>query len=481
MRVIAIATLGFISLFSCGSCVRQSPYFATQDLPPDSNGVISTMSVKSGQSSAVCSRDKSIPASCVHIVEYDEFGNPFSREQVGEVVSAAKEIAESDGGGNVILFVHGWHGSADFEGEEDEKTHKFKVVNIEGNENLKSFLEIIDQANREGGKKKTIGIYVAWRGDSIRSEFPTAWASYLFTFWDRKSTAHNIGAGGGVSDLIRRLSRIRQSSNKVRLVLVGHSFGGAILYSATSQSLGDQIQNYAYDEDGSDKSRIADLEVLINPAFEAMRLKPLFDMARSYEYPKGTRPSLVIVTTNADVATRYAFPMGRYLGTLFQYYPSLYYKELNLTAIGHYQPMITHQLIAGSCTESDYYSSFSDENDQGSTRNFCFSLLKSKFGNSSSMIWTRCDGPAACDEVNGNSYLSRGSVTEGKIPYRFPIINIITDKSVMPSHSCIWTPEMKNFLYKLLFALDAKPPEKRLVPYKKYRMYEGFKFDADSE
>src|SRR4029453_9749800 len=65
------------------------------------------------------------------------------------------------------------------------------------------------------------------------------------TFWSRKHTAHVIGDNGGVTAVIERLRTIvkesrgegRPAPEGTSLLMVGHSFGGALLYSAVATSL----------------------------------------------------------------------------------------------------------------------------------------------------------------------------------------------------------------------------------------------------
>jgi hypothetical protein len=368
-------------------------------------------------------------------VEFDEFGNPFNRMQLDQAVGEASVVAK--GGGDVVVYIHGWHHSAK-----------------PGDGDVVKFKEFIDRANSSGGSKVTVGLYLSWRGDSIEADTPLiGWTSYLFTFWDRKSTAHNIGAGGGVSETLRRLSSVRVGSPDSRLMVIGHSFGGAILYSSVSQSLGDQIRRDAVGNIGAPTTSVADLVVLVNPAFEAMRLKPLFDMARSYEYDYSTTPSLVIVTSSADVATNYAFPIGRRIGGFFQNYPTSYQRQLSATAVGQYYPMITHQLRVKKCMAERRQPIPLVALNVAPYKNYCIP----ESGGAPSLMWTRCESPGDCEGVIGQSYLKRGLVRDGYMPYRFPIANIRTDSSIMSGHNDIWNGRMSNFLYALLLSVRNSP------------------------
>lgn len=425
-------------------CMPLGPYRVEADNPPGLDGRLPMQPEFSPEKSRECS---SAGNNCVQFVEYDEFGNVFSRAQLQEGLSAAERIAEN--GGAIIVYVHGWHHSA--RPKDEDITH---------------FHSLVEKASKRNGGG-ALGIYVGWRGDSIDAENTLfGWSSYLLTFWDRKATAHAVGHGGGVSELIRKLSDIRTINENSSLMIIGHSFGGAIVYSAVSQILAEQIRLDARPEEksfvGKQFRSIADLVVLVNPAFEAMRMAPLYSLARSYEYPSDLPPRLVVLTTTADLATRYAFPAGRHLGTLFQAYPEGPSKSLNTTAIGHYVPYITHQLVVGECApnedkeEGGYFLLEALNRPESS----CFSGDEK----AASVILTRCDSRGDCREVVEEHYLARGPAVEGYIPDRFPIANIRTDDKVIADHNKIWEPTMSNFLFGLLDAAIHDPGTIPMVP-----------------
>jgi pimeloyl-ACP methyl ester carboxylesterase len=83
-----------------------------------------------------------------------------------------------------------------------------------------------------GSNRHVIGIFVGWRGLS----FYAGWLTNL-TFWNRKTAALRV-ALGSVRELFARLRRFRESHDSdSTLVIVGHSFGGLVVFSALAQSL----------------------------------------------------------------------------------------------------------------------------------------------------------------------------------------------------------------------------------------------------
>ncbi|HFS8928962.1 TPA: hypothetical protein ACH1VU_006238 [Pseudomonas aeruginosa] len=414
MPIIRCLIITWLVLLSTG-CMQRDPYRVERDLPPTSSGMLPQQPAFNPDTSKQCSENKR----CVHFVEFDEFGNPESRQQFESGLAAAESVAKKDG--VVVVYIHGWHHTA----RPDD-------------EDITNFLKLVADTKTEDNRD-VVGIYVGWRGDSINSDnlFSMPF-SYGLTFWDRKNTAHRIGNGGGVTELVRTLSDIRSHNEESRLMVIGHSFGGAILYSAISHGVTEQIRRDG--QNSSSYTPIADLVVLINPAFEAMRLRPLYSFARSFEYPADQKPRLMIITTKADFPTRRLFKAGRYVGTLFQGYPNDFSQEQDVTAIGHYEPYITHQLKMVNCEKDEPEFNLSKA---GRPLSMCF-----KNGDQS-LLLTRCDKATDCEEVTSGHSITRGPAGNF-IPHRFPIYNIRTTKEVMSGHVDNWSSSMQSLLFSLL-------------------------------
>ena len=199
------------------------------------------------------------------------------------------------------------------------------------------------------------------------------------TFWDRKNTALKVGHGG-VTEVLSRLELIRRDKQstapsktsktgkeciepsrddtRTRLVIVGHSFGGALVHSALAQVLQQRfVQTTGCAGVQGDVGGFADLVVLINPATEAMHFSPLSDMATERTYFASQLPVVLQLTSEADSATRYAFPAGRWFSTRFektrerqrwnavtQAPETIDESQANVAAVGHFQPYHTHRL-----------------------------------------------------------------------------------------------------------------------------------------
>jgi hypothetical protein len=97
-----------------------------------------------------------------------------------------------------------------------------------------------------------------------------------------------------------------------RLITIGHSFGGFIVYSALSNILMEQFistpPNHIIDG-------IGDMVVLINPAFSAIKFSNFNHVIQSKkeeEYCQWQPPLMTIFTSKNDLATKCAFPFGRF-------------------------------------------------------------------------------------------------------------------------------------------------------------------------
>ncbi|WP_025163909.1 hypothetical protein [Pseudomonas taeanensis] len=408
-------------------CTQKIPYRTERDTLPDNDGVIREQKTAVIPRPALGPEQECERGRCINIVEFDEFGNAESRKQFNNGLLAAKGVAEKDG--VVIVYIHGWH-------------HNAKV----GDEDISNFHKLLSKV--EG--KPAAGIYVAWRGESIDSEtIPGFLPSYGLTFWERKNNAHSIGNAGAVAELIRTLSDIRSHYQYSRLLVIGHSFGGAMLYSAMSDTIAEQIRRDC--QRNSSYTPIADMVVLVNPAFEAMRLRPLYSFARGFEYPAGQKPRLVILTTQADFPTRVAFKLGRYMGNVFQSYPSGIYKDQDVTAIGHYIPYITHQLTEQQCTSQAKGLMFSTSA-TGVPEESKQKCIADKYE------LTRCDADRDCDVVAPGHFITRGTAGD-HIPHGFPIFNIRTTKDVIPNHTDIWGPPMHTLMNAVLEEVNKDPLE----------------------
>ena len=234
------------------------------------------------------------------VVELTDQGWLHSRQQFDNALALAQPRDNDTREVQLILFVHGWQHSGDFD---DRDIMKFREV----------ILPSFAQGGRSRGLR-TVGIYVGWRGKSIALE-----GVNNVTFYDRKATAEHV-ARGSIRELISQLRARHEGSPglpRARVTLIGHSFGGLIVYNAIAESLLDTLVR---SPQGQPARPIVDLALVLNPAFEASRFEPLFQAALLRQGPaEGGRPIFASITSSDDSATRLAFPIGRTVNSLFDH------------------------------------------------------------------------------------------------------------------------------------------------------------------
>jgi hypothetical protein len=179
---------------------------------------------------------------------------------------------------------------------------------------------------------------VGWRGLS----FYAGWLTNI-TFWNRKTAALRV-ALGSVRELFGRLRdyRRRQNNDPV-LVIVGHSFGGLVVYSALAQSL---IEAAALEREGETEPSFADLVLLVNPAFEAARYLPIHSLVKTRRFTRGQPPLFISVTSSNDDATGRAFPVGAWLGSRWEHTRTVEERAAIVHTMGHLPWMQTHDVAA---------------------------------------------------------------------------------------------------------------------------------------
>jgi hypothetical protein len=277
--------------------------------------------------------------------------------QINHALEGLKEIAKEPSlkGISVIVYVHGWKHNAR---HDDPDVASFRA--------LLHAAASLERA--QGSGYRIVGVYVGWRGLSIRGE-PIS----NLSFWARKATALRV-AQGSPRELFNRLRSFKCAQNraaartrgqaadsgnctepasagprqaKVRMMMIGHSFGGWILYNAVAGSLIESLTTAADTEDpDAQNPRFADMIVLLNPAFEASRYTPLHRIATTVDYKRYQAPLLVSVTTTKDWATGVAFPIGRFFNSIFERSAGPEESDAIVSTMGHMELYLTHELTA---------------------------------------------------------------------------------------------------------------------------------------
>ncbi len=367
-------------------------------------------------------------------IEFDDQGQLWKREQMHKVLDSYQPIAGVD---DVLLvaFIHGWHHNADADPEDG---------------NIKEFRQLLTKLSQaesfSGTRRKVLGVYIGWRGESI-----TVPVINGTTFWDRKNTAHKVGQQG-VTEVLLRLEEIVNVKAGMetavpkplnsRLVTIGHSFGGAVLYTALLQILEDRFIDSRKNKTFSgDANGLGDLVVLMNPAFEALRYATLYDISQDYcrNYFPSQLPKLAILTSETDRATGWAFPMGRFFSTLFETHTTLNRHncagigkmnpieiaegEADRHTVGHFEPYLTHRLKPSTGSEDRSVS-------------FSYRGLQS--------LWSQ-------QKMSGSfAFENTELIHLGKTVPNNPYLNIQVDQHLIEGHNDIWHDEIVSFLRDLI-------------------------------
>jgi pimeloyl-ACP methyl ester carboxylesterase len=238
------------------------------------------------------------------IVEFDDQGRCYDRGQMDGVAKKLDALApDPDQLGKAVIlvvFVHGWQHDAR---SDDENLSAFRVLLSETVEYERS------RASAGVAPRPVLGVFVGWRG---LSAFGLGDVIADATFWERQSAGLRV-AVGSVRELFGRLRHYRNRQKKNQgnplLVIVGHSFGGMIVFSALAQSL---IQA-ASAPVGGVTPEFADLVLLVNPAIEGARYIPIYDLVTSPAFAnRSTKQLPVFICAQAenDQPVGTVFPLG---------------------------------------------------------------------------------------------------------------------------------------------------------------------------
>lgn len=356
--------------------------------------------------------------------EFTERGNVFNSRWIDDILKNI-EKHQDETGVVVIVFVHGWLHNAD---EKDSNLLDFKKV--------LSALSDKDNQDFSLGNRKLIGLYVGWRGASINVPLVEN-----VTYWDRKAVAEEVGKGG-VTKLLLALEDIDKKNKCNVLVTIGHSFGGAIVVNAVNDILIDRAT-----QEGETKS-IGDTIIVLNPAIEANQTLPLVEAAINTNDINNQSPLFISISSDADLATHYAFPLGQSLSLLFSWKQSdlkrdyyhdrltnedLILKEehLDTTTVGNFAPYLTHYL----------------------------SSSKVKGSTVPTLLFDSCVDKVEKCVPKGFTMLS-GHPTISPLPTSYPFYFIKTDSSIMDGHNDIFNPTIRSFVTTLVADIVSRHPPK---------------------
>ncbi len=301
------------------------------------------------------------------------FGETRPRpDHIDNLLAKLEEIYNENqkNGVSIVLYVHGWQHNASPQDRDVKKFRQFlgQIKAAENGRTLSADPNALNAAPRTYSEAqvsargpRVVGIFVGWRGESVLIP-----GLSLLTFWDRKNTAEHV-AGGSVRELFQQLDFVRDCGRtdlnwenmrrrmspeerrkeggvghrNVRMLTIGHSFGGLVTYRGMS---GEFIGTAVRASKDDYVSRLGDLVVIVNPAFEGARHEALHVAGERISSLKDNQlPTLIIATSQADMATGYAFPIARAMNTFFEMQPAAEYAA-TVKAVGHNDRYRTHLL-----------------------------------------------------------------------------------------------------------------------------------------
>ena len=346
----------WIALVLVGGCVPNQAYRTTA-------GICETPDCQSGSIERHAVNAEPASEYLLGVVEFDDQGAKQAPAQMDALFAQLKaESAAQDL--CLVVFVHGWKHNARYD-----------------DPNMLEFRQLLEQLARTESQRtpaawnkprKVFGIYAGWRGQSL-----DAGDLSDLTFWTRKDAAGRV-ALGSIRELLGRVRALRDTIDRTtwsgrllpagtppppgealrstRMLTIGHSFGGLIVYTALAQYFIDRAAASATavalgDAADADKAiaSYGDLVVIVNPAVEAISWEPirqLVENRRAQDYARGQRPVFVEVTSTADDATGIAFPLGRSLNTVIESFTTAEERREARAAVGHYPPFWTHDLTS---------------------------------------------------------------------------------------------------------------------------------------
>lgn len=223
-------------------------------------------------------------------VEFTEIGNLFNPDRLDRLTEELEALARNEEGLAVIVFIHGWKHNAN-----------------PRDENVQSFKQALNEIARSNVllDRKLVGVYIGWRGESLNVPLIKN-----ITYWDRKAVAEEVGRGG-VTDVLVRLDNIDKLGNNY-LIIVGHSFGGALALNALDDIIIERLIAARY---GRALEPFGDGIVLLNPAIEATQGLIIKENSMKVGMAGAElAPIMYVLSSQGDSATRTPFRLGQILG-----------------------------------------------------------------------------------------------------------------------------------------------------------------------
>ncbi len=268
------------------------------------------------------------PGSGLLIVEFDDQGLLFDDRPLALLERRLEALRDRHP--VIVVFAHGWKHNA-----------------APADPFLAQVRALLSQA-ASASARPVLGLYLAWRGLSLAGD----WLWENASFWGRQSAAERV-AVGTPREILGRLRRFRNGPSgeppRASLLIVGHSFGALIVFTAIAQSLIDAAAST-----GPVVPSFGDLVLLINPAFSAIAYLPVQAIIDRRCFTHQQLPVFVAVTALNDDATGILYPIGNFWRPLFEATRGVHERQALTRTVGHLAWLRTHMLsLAGQVPAAD--------------------------------------------------------------------------------------------------------------------------------
>lgn len=426
----------------------------------------------------------------LQFVEADDEGWFWQTEQAIQALDQVRASIEKQDT-IVVLYVHGWHHSAQCcDGNVEGFKETLRRLRVELGKPM------YDGARRLAGADLTkpfeiVGIYVGWRGRSLPGLLDYA------TFWGRKAAAERVGRTD-FQEFMARLQRLYDDhyalSNAANftaprflgVVSIGHSFGGQVMLSGTSNFFESELQRVnptpsylrgvpaapAPTQLSEPLRGFGDLVILVNPAVEAAAYQRIHGLSRGLRYSELQTPILLTLSADNDGPRHKLFEIGRIAGEVFGFKPhkeDARERELERQALGVYGPngeQVTHRLSAADETRRLSMDRLTRPHESYCTVAPCsFDWYR----------WTDGKGVRAADTLDATTFTEetvrrvarfdfsqevvfadvRMKPGTGALPYQ-PTIVASVPPSVIDGHNGMFSEPLMDFLIRYIGFTEAK-------------------------
>ena len=393
-------------------------------------------------------------------VEFDEEGWFWDVTRVRAVKDMVRQQANLSASNNaagivLLVFVHGWKNNAAYNCS-NVATFRTALQQL-------NLAEQTDARTNNRPARKIVGIYCGWRGLS------STWEPFKeLSFWNRKATAHKVGGYSAMTQLFVELEQIQELSNQTiqpggpptEFIIVGHSFGGAAVYSAVSEFVTERFVDNVEANPPMPLKPLGDQVILLNPAFEASRHYNLNRLATGItNYPAEQRPVLSIFTSKGDWATHYALPAGRFLTTMFESFRDADQRHATRDAVGWFTPFVTHTLeyntnaVLGAAAPTSTYNPATKKHELNQKDNARIEKsVQNVRDQRKKWIPNNPQGPA--------TYYFDDCILKPQSAFKpgDPFLVVAVDKQIMKDHDDIDNPVLINFLREYIQFCHSSSP-----------------------